>query len=196
MQEKSVTNVVLEQQQQALAKDPTLVAAMYKYARENLALVNIYIKDPAVTQVKRDQKVPLIWFIANIGGILGLTMGCSLVTVFEILHHMSSFFFKTSAKSIISFQKSMMTRTVPNIDNNRSSVKHSVPKLVNNAAVVAMNFDMSELHSLSGGEECIICDHQQQNPEVDDNLITSLEARKSFQSFGQREPNSWYGRNS
>jgi hypothetical protein len=25
--------------------------ALYRYARENLALVNIYIKDPAVTQV-------------------------------------------------------------------------------------------------------------------------------------------------
>ena len=39
-----------------------------RYARENLALVNVYIKDPAVTQIKRDQKVPLIWFVANVGG--------------------------------------------------------------------------------------------------------------------------------
>ena len=42
-----------------------------RYARENLALVNVYIKDPSVTQVVRDQKVPVIWFVANIGGILG-----------------------------------------------------------------------------------------------------------------------------
>ena len=42
----------------------------YRYARENLALVNVYIKDPAVTQIKRDQKVPLIWFVASVGGIL------------------------------------------------------------------------------------------------------------------------------
>ena len=60
-------------------KDP-LTIAMYRYAKENLALVNIYIKDPAVTQIKREQKIPLIWFVANVGGILGLTMGCSLVT--------------------------------------------------------------------------------------------------------------------
>ena len=40
-----------------------------RYARENLALVNVYIKDPAVTQIKRDQKVPLIWFVANVGGM-------------------------------------------------------------------------------------------------------------------------------
>jgi hypothetical protein len=28
---------------------------LYRYARENLALVNIYIKDPAVTQVKHSK---------------------------------------------------------------------------------------------------------------------------------------------
>ncbi len=50
--------------------DNELSMGLYRYARENLALVNVYIKDPAVTQVKRDQKVPLIWFVANIGGIL------------------------------------------------------------------------------------------------------------------------------
>ena len=71
-----------------------------RYARENLALVNVYIKDPAVTQVLRDQKVPLIWFVANIGGILGLTMGMSLVTIFEIMHHIAMLFFRTGAKSL------------------------------------------------------------------------------------------------
>jgi hypothetical protein len=32
--------------------DDDLAMGLYRYARENLALVNIYIKDPAVTQVK------------------------------------------------------------------------------------------------------------------------------------------------
>ena len=78
-----------------------------RYARENLALVNVYIKDPAVTQVKRDQKVPLIWFVANIGGILGLTMGMSLVTFFEILHHVIMLFFRTGAKSLATVRRTM-----------------------------------------------------------------------------------------
>ena len=34
-----------------LSRDAELVDLMYRYARENLALVNVYIKDPAVTQV-------------------------------------------------------------------------------------------------------------------------------------------------
>ena len=78
-----------------------------RYARENLALVNVYIKDPSVTQVIRDQKVPLIWFVANIGGILGLTMGMSLVTMFEILHHIVMLFFRTGVKSIASVRRTM-----------------------------------------------------------------------------------------
>ncbi len=77
-----------------------MVVILYKYARENLALVNIYIKDPAVTKIKRDQRVPIIWFIANVGGILGLTMGCSLVTVFEIIHHILIIFLHTGRQSV------------------------------------------------------------------------------------------------
>ena len=35
----------------------------------------------------RDQKIPVIAFVANTGGLLGLCMGFSLVSVFEILYH-------------------------------------------------------------------------------------------------------------
>ena len=91
-------HVKLEVADHAGGEDP-LTVAMYQYARENLALVNIYIKDPAVTQIKREQKIPLIWFVANVGGILGLTMGCSLVTVFEIALHFGLVIYKTWVKS-------------------------------------------------------------------------------------------------
>jgi hypothetical protein len=35
----------------------------------------------------RDQKIPVIAFVANTGGLLGLCMGFSLVSVFEIVYH-------------------------------------------------------------------------------------------------------------
>ena len=60
---------------------------MFDYARENLALVNIYIKPPVVTRIVKDERIPVIWFVANCGGILGLCMGFSIVTVFEVLHY-------------------------------------------------------------------------------------------------------------
>ena len=75
--------------------------------RENLALANIYIKDPAVTLIKRDQKIPVIWFVANVGGILGLCMGCSLVTLFEVLHHVCLIFLMTGKKSVSKLQKTL-----------------------------------------------------------------------------------------
>jgi hypothetical protein len=36
----------------------------------------------------RDQKIPVIAFVANTGGLLGLCMGFSLVSLFEIFYHM------------------------------------------------------------------------------------------------------------
>ena len=62
-----------------------------------------------MTRIKRDQKVPLIWFVANIGGILGLTMGMSLVTIFEILHHITIMIFKTGAKSLTTVKRTVST---------------------------------------------------------------------------------------
>lgn len=40
-----------------------------------------------VTRIKRDQKIPIIGFVANTGGLLGLCMGFSLVSAFEIIYH-------------------------------------------------------------------------------------------------------------
>ena len=60
---------------------------LYIYAKNNLAVVNIYIKEPVVTNIWRDQKTPVINFIAYTGGLLGLCMGFSLVSLFEILYY-------------------------------------------------------------------------------------------------------------
>ena len=61
---------------------------IFQYAKQNLAVVNVYIKDPVVTRIMRDQKIPIIAFVANTGGLLGLCMGFSLVSVFEVLYHL------------------------------------------------------------------------------------------------------------
>ena len=91
-----------------------------------MALVNVYIKDPAVTQVVRDQKVPLIWFVANIGGILGLTMGMSLVTIFEIIHHVAMLFFRTGAKSLATVRRTII------IPNKARTFKYSDSHMIEN----------------------------------------------------------------
>jgi len=64
-----------------------LEKALFDYSKHNLAVVNIYIKEPVVTRILRDQKIPIISFVANTGGLLGLCMGFSLVSLFEIIYH-------------------------------------------------------------------------------------------------------------
>ena len=43
--------------------DKELTMGLFRYARENLALVNIYIKDPAVTQVRNHDTAKLLFSV-------------------------------------------------------------------------------------------------------------------------------------
>ena len=66
-----------------------------------------YFQDPVVTRIKRDQKIPIIGFVANTGGLLGLCMGFSLVSVFEIIYHC---FVNICYKSFHFYRKQTMMR--------------------------------------------------------------------------------------
>ncbi|CAB4060681.1 ASICN [Lepeophtheirus salmonis] len=81
---------LMEMSQSTLNKtyNDILKNLIFDYAKKNTALVNVYIKDPVVIRLKRDQKIPVIGFVANTGGLLGLCMGFSLVSAFEILYHL------------------------------------------------------------------------------------------------------------
>jgi hypothetical protein len=57
------------------------------YARENLVMFNIFIKDPYAKRFQKDEKITKTSYIANSGGLLGLCMGFSLISGAEILFH-------------------------------------------------------------------------------------------------------------
>jgi hypothetical protein len=59
---------------------------LFKYAKENLLWLNVYIKDSFATRIIRDERMTRTSFVANVGGLLGLCMGFSLVSVAEILY--------------------------------------------------------------------------------------------------------------
>ena len=61
--------------------------AILSYARENLVMFNIFIKDPYAKRVQKDEKITKTSYIANSGGLLGLCMGFSLISAAEILFH-------------------------------------------------------------------------------------------------------------
>ena len=67
----------------------TLVNELYKYGRQNLALIHIMVQSPYVTKIKRDVAMPFITFVANSGGLLGLCIGFSFISAVEILFWIS-----------------------------------------------------------------------------------------------------------
>ena len=87
----------------SVSSQEPLLSGLFKYARENLAIVNIYIKPPVVTKILKDEKIPVIQFVANCGGILGLCMGCSLVTGFEVLYFVVHSLFTASIQKYKSY---------------------------------------------------------------------------------------------
>lgn len=64
-----------------------LTAAVQKYGSENLARVRIMIRNPYVTKISRDQAMTFTSYVANTGGLLGLCIGASFISLFEVFYH-------------------------------------------------------------------------------------------------------------
>ena len=85
----ATNNITCNQVKQGLleAGDPDKIfQLLHKYAKENLLWLNVYVKDAFATRIIRDERMTRISFVANVGGLLGLCMGFSLVSVAEILY--------------------------------------------------------------------------------------------------------------
>ena len=67
---------------------------VYEYAKTNIALLTIFIKDSFYAKVKRDEQMTVLSFIGNAGGLLGLCMGLSLISVFEVFFYFCVFIFR------------------------------------------------------------------------------------------------------
>ena len=57
------------------------------YAKNNLVMLHVLIKEPYVKRYVKDEKMPIISYIANIGGLLGLWLGFSIITGVEMVYH-------------------------------------------------------------------------------------------------------------
>ena len=60
---------------------------VYNYAKDNLIILHLSIKDPYAQKFQKEEKMPIISYIANIGGLLGLWLGFSIITGVEMLYH-------------------------------------------------------------------------------------------------------------
>ena len=63
------------------------VKVMMLYCKDNLARVMVFVQKPFLTIYKRDQVMSYLQLVANMGGLLGLCMGFSVVSVAEIFYH-------------------------------------------------------------------------------------------------------------
>ena len=76
---------------------------IFTYAKENMMIVKVFIREVTATQILKDEKTAILSFIANTGGLMGLCMGFSVVSIFEILSHIWTNIFrwlKPSSKGV------------------------------------------------------------------------------------------------
>ena len=66
-------------------QNKTLKEEMFQYGSENLAFVQIMMQSPYVTKIKRDVAMTFTTYVGNTGGLLGLCLGCSFISLIEIL---------------------------------------------------------------------------------------------------------------
>ena len=64
----------------------TLINELYKYGRKNLAFIHIFIQNPFITKIQRDVAMTFTNYVANTGGLLGLCLGFSFISVVEIFY--------------------------------------------------------------------------------------------------------------
>ena len=75
--------------------DQKMSKFLNKYASKNIAVLKIFLKDPYYTNVIRDRQITLTNFIGNTGGLVGLCLGLSFISIFEAMYH----FFNLIVKS-------------------------------------------------------------------------------------------------
>ena len=56
------------------------------YARDIMAVLNVYIREPYVRKYETEVKYGGIAFIGNMGGLLGLFTGFSFISAFELVY--------------------------------------------------------------------------------------------------------------
>lgn len=62
-----------------------LLNQLYLYSKDNIAMVHIFIKDPFVTKLKRDEAFSIILFVAGAGGTQVVDLGIKCLPVLHRL---------------------------------------------------------------------------------------------------------------
>ena len=71
------------------AKQEEFMQSVMTYSRDNLARVVLFIQKPFVVSYLHDPVMSYLQLVANMGGLMGLCMGFSIVSVAEIFYHLA-----------------------------------------------------------------------------------------------------------
>ena len=75
--------------------DEKITTFLNKYGTDNIAVLKIFIKDPYYTNIIRDRQITFINFVGNTGGLVGLCLGLSFISIFEGIYHFFNFVVKS-----------------------------------------------------------------------------------------------------
>ena len=96
-----------------------------EYARRNIAQVTIYIREPFAEEILISEQITPIAFMSDVGGLMGLFMGCSFVSLAEIAYHCFLCIILLFAKKRALFKKSQAQKR----QRKRTSLASSHPQL-------------------------------------------------------------------
>ena len=80
--------------------NPGLVSFMSNYTKANILVLRMFIKDPIYTKISRDEAVSTLAFISTAGGLLGVCMGLSFVSIFEVIYRIFNFSFDSRVNRV------------------------------------------------------------------------------------------------
>ena len=85
-----------------------------KYIMENVNVVTVFLKDPYIQVIRRSEKMSFTTFMSNVGGLMGLCLGFSVLSAVEIIYFCLAWVsFKVKQTKSISTQTGTIIKVVP-----------------------------------------------------------------------------------
>ena len=124
---RNINQITNLQGQGSSKNDTEIPQFITKYARENIAKVYIYLREPFVKEIIREEKITLIQFIGSTGGLLGLFLGFSVVSLIEIFYMIFLWFANkvTQRSSSVNVDKSQNSQNIYGRNIKRTNAKVS-----------------------------------------------------------------------
>jgi hypothetical protein len=70
------------------------------YTKTNILVMKMFIKDPFYTKIGRGEGMSTLSFISTAAGLLGLCMGLSFVSMFEVVYRFFNFSFDKITRAL------------------------------------------------------------------------------------------------